>query len=442
MGTDSEAPAGLRAFFSVLSRDARSPTEVTTNIRKATWSRIGFAWLMAVVVSTVLSPVAALGWAGVMTAWELVLRPFIEDRTALPAAARSPEAGFAWLSAIHFVGGIAYTLFPASAWTSGEPIGMVLATAWICGSANHLMVYFSGNRWLLTACLAPLALCAALAPFSTLGFSLQATSASLALVALILAALIFGVDRQILLDSMARQVAARRAAEEENSAKSRFLADISHELRTPLNAVIGYAELIEEEPDSASTADDARKIQASARQLLNVMEVVIDLSRLESRAVELNRERADPAAALDHLRDVAPTLTAANSNRFVIADAPALGEADIDFARVHQCLLHLIANATRFTRNGVVEVSASRSADQRMLVFEIAATGDDTAADQKKRMLEAFAQRDGEDQASFEGGGLGLSLVRRLARLMGGDVEWRDLAGHGSLLLLRVRAEA
>lgn len=424
----------------MLARDAGDPVEVTANIRKATWSRIGFAWLMAAVASTVLSPLAAFSWAAFMTAWEAALRPAIEDRFALPAAARSHETGFTWLTTIHLVGGSAYTLLPASAWTSGEPIGMVLATAWICGSANHLMVYFWGNRRLLIACLAPLALCAALAPFSTHGFSVQATSATVALAALITAALIFGADRQILLDRMARQVAARRAAEEENSAKSRFLADISHELRAPLNAVIGYAELIEEESDNTTTADDARKIQASARQLLNVMEVLIDLSRLESRAVELHLERADGAAALDHLRDIAPTLTAANNNTLIIAEARALGEAEFDLGRVHQCLLHLIANSSRFTRNGVIEVSASRSADQKMLVFEIAASGDETAPDQKKRMLDAFAQIEGDDYASFESGGLGLALVRRLARLMGGDVVWRDIPGHGSLLLLRVRA--
>ncbi|MBY0563237.1 MAG: HAMP domain-containing histidine kinase [Hyphomonadaceae bacterium] len=437
MGNDSGALGGAK-ILEVLSRDQRAPAEVTASVRKGTWSRVGFTWLMALLASTVLSPVAALAWAAFMTAWELLLRPALEDKFALPAAVRSPNAGFAWLTAIHFVGGVSYTMFPVSVWTTGDPVGMVLATAWICGTANHLLVYFIGNRWMLAACLGPLALCATLAPLTTDGFSIEAAAAAAALVALLLAAAIFGADRLVLLDGMAKNLAARRAAEEENAAKSRFLADISHELRTPLNAVIGYAELLEEESPNSTIADDARKIQASAKQLLNVIEVVIDLSRLESRAVELELELVDASAALEHLREAVPALAAANNNRVLIADARSLGEAQLDLGRLHQCLLHLIANASRFIRNGVIEVSASRSADGKMLVFEIAATGDDVAPDQKRRVLEAFKQFDGDDPRSFESGGLGLSLVRRLARLMGGDVEWRD----GSLLLLRVRGSA
>ena len=173
------------------------------------------------------------------------------------------------------------------------------------------------------------------------------------LVFLVAAAGVFGHDRNVLLSVLAKQAVARMEAEQANAAKSKFLATMSHELRTPLNSVIGYAELIEEEGEGAN-ADDARKIRASARQLLGVIDVILDISKLESGAIQLDPDHVKVAAVLDEVREAAAPLAAVQHNTFSIREAGALGEAEIDHARVYQCLMQLVANAAKFTRDGKI----------------------------------------------------------------------------------------
>ncbi len=430
----------FRGIWRTPAHERATPSEATANIRKATWSRVGFAVVMALLATSIFSPLLALGWAGFMTAWELVLRPALEDRFALPAAQKSQRAGFAWLTAIHFVGGAAYTGFAVVAWQLGGTIGMVLATAWICGSANHLSVYFADNRSILLACIGPLALAAASAPFLTEGVSLHAAVSAAALTALVAASILFGLDRQLLMARLSRLDAARLAADQANEAKSRFLATMSHELRTPLNSVIGYAELIEEEGPDGAAAQDARKIRSSARQLLSVIDVILDLSKLESGLIELERERVDVAAVLSNLREAAPALAAINGNVFEIIEHEPLGEAALDLQRVHQCLRQLVSNAAKFTRDGRIEVSARRSPDGRMLIFQVSDNGIGIPADQQQRIFDAFVQLEADEARRYEGSGLGLALVRRLARLMGGDVSCESIPGKGAVFTLSVTA--
>jgi len=413
-----------------------SVDDVITNVRKATWARVGFAGVMAVLSLVAVPPLWALAWFGFLAAWELGIRIFLEDKLAIGA---QRERAIAWLAVIHCVGGTAFSIYPVITWASGEPVGMVLATAWICGSANHVFVYFTPNRVLTAACLTPLVLCAIIAPFTTDGFSIEALFAMATLLMLVLAAGMFGLDRRVLLGAIAKQTTARAAAEEANTAKSRFLATMSHELRTPLNAVIGYAELIGEESGKGPIADDADKIRASARQLLGVIDVILDLSRLESGAIELEREQVDADAVLAQLREAAPPLAALNGNTLTIESGP-LGQAEIDLRRVHQCLMHLVSNAAKFTKNGAIHISGARSsADGRVrLAFTVADTGIGIGPAQQARIFDPFEQADGDADRRFEGTGLGLTLVRRLAQLMGGGVSVESTPGKGSAFTLWV----
>jgi signal transduction histidine kinase len=412
--------------------------DVIANVRKATWARIGFAAVMAGLSLAVLPALFAVLWLAFIAAWELAIRIFIEDRFVQPAARRSQQAGFNLLAIVHFVGGAAFTSYAVLAWSTGEAIGMVLATAWICASANHVFVYFTPNRLLLTACLGPLAVFALAAPFTVAGFTLPALAASATLAALILSAGMFGLDRRVLLGTLAKHAAARVAAEQANTAKSQFLATMSHELRTPLNAVIGYAELIEEEAERGAIAEDATKIRASARQLLGVIDVILDLSKLESGAIELEREHAEIAAVIEQLREAVAPLATVNRNKITFRETSLLGSADVDQRRLYQCLLQLVSNAAKFTKDGEITVTASRTRDR--LVFEIADTGIGIAAAQQERIFDPFVQGEQDSSRRFEGTGLGLTLVRRLARLMGGDVTCESNPGKGSVFTLWVDA--
>ena len=416
--------------------------EVVANVRAATWSRTGFTGVMALLSLGMMPLWLGATWFGFAAAWEIALRPFLEDRLALPAAKRSAQAGFGWLAAINFIGAVTYTAYPVAVWATGVPVGMVLATAWICGSANHLFVYFSANRWLLLSCAGPLAVMSLSAPFMTDGLSIESAIGVSTLGALMLAACMFGLDRQVLLGNLAKHATARASAEQANAAKSQFLATMSHELRTPLNAVIGYAELIEEEAEKSPVAEDAGKIRSSARQLLGVIDTILDLSKLETGAIELRRERGLVSAVLQQLHEAAVPLAAANNNTLIVSEDGALGEAEIDHMRLHQCVMQLISNAAKFTRGGEIRVAARREAlgARDRLVFTVSDTGSGISAEDQARIFEPFVQADHGAARRNEGTGLGLTLVRRLARLMGGDVRCESTPGKGAIFTLWVEA--
>ena len=421
----------------------QSVEEVVANVRAATWSRTGFTGVMALLSLGMMPAWQTAAWFGFIAAWEVAVRPFLEDRLALPAAKRSEQAGFGWLAAINFVGAVVYTAYPVAVWATGVPVGMVLATAWICGSANHLFVYFSANRWLLLSCAGPLVVMALSAPLMTGGLSLEGGIGVSTLGALMLAACMFGLDRQVLLGNLARHATARASAEQANTAKSQFLATMSHELRTPLNAVIGYAELIEEEAEKGPIAEDATKIRSSARQLLGVIDTILDLSRLETGQIELRRERGLVSAVLQQLREAAAPLAMAGNNKLIVTNVEDLGEAEIDHMRLHQSLLQLVSNAAKFTRDGEIRIGARREAfgSKERLVFSVSDTGAGIAQEDQTRIFEPFVQGDSGAARRAEGTGLGLTLVRRLARLMGGDARCESTPGHGATFTLWIDAD-
>ncbi|MFT3728603.1 MAG: HAMP domain-containing sensor histidine kinase [Terricaulis sp.] len=415
--------------------------EVTHIIAKGTWTRIVFTWAMALLAGAALPLWLTLGWAVAVTLWELAARPLF-DRITAKLAHRSEPTAMAVLVVVNFVGGCLYASFPFVAFHTGTIIGVVFATAWICGAANHDFVYFSSHRSLLAATLAPLVLCSVAAPFVTNGFAPISAAAAITWLAMISAAGFHGRDRAFLTEMLAKQATARALAEQSNAAKSRFLATMSHELRTPLNAIIGYAELIEEDATEAASAD-AAKIRSSARQLLGVINVILDVSKLEAGAIELQRERFDVSEVLEQVREAALPLAAANGNTVTIQEAGALGEMDGDHARLYQCVMQLVSNAAKFTHNGEIRVVASRAiiAGQDTIRFQVIDSGIGIASDQQARIFEPFVQVESNDARSYEGAGLGLAFARRVANLMGGDVDCKSTPGAGSTFTLWVRTQ-
>jgi nitrogen-specific signal transduction histidine kinase len=410
---------------------------IVSVLHKAAWSRVAFSGAMALLSLPILPVLPALGWFAAIAAWEYGLRPTLERLFALPAAARDPAHGFAWLAAINFVGAVGFVVFPFMTWLNGEAYGAVLATAWLCATLNHAFVYFSGSRLVLLACLTPPAVCAIAAPIAHSPTPLT-FAAIAALLLMMIAGAVYGFDRQVLMANLARQGRAREAAEQANAAKSQFLASIGNELRTPLTAVIGYAELIEEDAGDTSVKTDAVKIRDAARQVLGVIDIILDVSKLEADALALRRERIELAAVLEHLREAAQPICAANGNSLVVTKDNELSTADIDHMRLHQCALQLVSNAAKFTRDGHIEVRARREAQNssERFVIEVLDTGHGVPEVDRERIFEAFER--GETTRRAEGAGLGLTLVRRLARLMGGDVRCEGRHGGGALFRLWV----
>jgi len=232
-------------------------------------------------------------------------------------------------------------------------------------------------------------------------------------------------------------------AEAANTAKTVFLANMSHELRTPLNAIIGYGEIISEDAGEAEVRDDARRVVAAGRHLLSLINDILDLSKVDAGHVELEVEAFDPSAlAKDTIETVRPLATERNVTLALDIQAN-LHQAQSDGFRIKQCLLNLLSNAVKFAEGGAVTLRLHREqvAGAYWLVFAVHDTGIGMSEEQMARLFQPFMQADASTARRFGGTGLGLTISRNYAQLLGGDIEVESAPGEGSTFTLRVLAE-
>ncbi len=239
--------------------------------------------------------------------------------------------------------------------------------------------------------------------------------------------------------------AARASAEAANLAKSQFLANMSHELRTPLNAVIGYSEILEEDcaarGDAESTKDAAR-IRAAAKHLLALINEILDLSKIEAGRMELTLAEVDLADLIHDAAETVRPLAEANGDALRVSIAPDLACLRVDAIKLKQCLLNLLSNAAKFTRNGEVRLRGERvraggREDVRLIVED---TGIGMSPEQVQRLFQPFVQGHAHIARDFGGTGLGLAITRRLTQLMGGDVTVASVEGAGSTFTITLPA--
>ncbi len=232
--------------------------------------------------------------------------------------------------------------------------------------------------------------------------------------------------------------AERASAVAANLAKSSFLAMISHELRTPLNAVIGYAEILEEDMRQAEmqqSIKDATRINTAGRHLLGIINEILDLSKIEVGALEIEKIDYSPIGILQEVADTISPMLQANGNVLAF-DGEPITKALGDPTRLRQCLLNLASNAAKFTQNGFVSLTMRQRGP--FLVFTVKDTGIGLSQAQLDRIFEPFVQADGSTTRKFGGTGLGLAITRNLARLLGGDVTVTSQLGEGSVFELSI----
>ena len=241
--------------------------------------------------------------------------------------------------------------------------------------------------------------------------------------------------------------AARDEAVEANAAKSRFLAMMSHELRTPLNAVIGYSEMLQEElvedGVTPTTLDDLNKIRSAGRHLLELINSVLDLSKIEAGKITLEISRFGVHQLVDYATSTTHPLVEANGNRLVVVVPDDIGTVESDLTRLRQVLLNLMSNAAKFTHQGVITLSVRREqapGQPEQLVFDVQDTGIGLTPEQQAQLFQAFVQADSATTRLYGGTGLGLVISRRLCQLLGGDVSVRSTPGQGSCFTARVLA--
>jgi signal transduction histidine kinase len=242
--------------------------------------------------------------------------------------------------------------------------------------------------------------------------------------------------------------AARAEAEEASQAKTRFLANMSHELRTPINAIMGYSDLLEAGvhgdlgPQQRSHME---RIKASSHHLMGLVNEILDLSKIEAGGLTIARTSIPLGPTIQEALDmVLPQARAKGidvTSEFGCADASYMGDAD----RTRQVLVNLLSNAIKFTETGgrIVNRCHIRSTgpdggppEQSWVAIEVEDSGVGIAADQLERIFEPFVQVDDRPTRQAGGTGLGLTISRQLARMMGGELTVRSRPGEGSCLTL------
>lgn len=250
------------------------------------------------------------------------------------------------------------------------------------------------------------------------------------------------------------QQLARKADELEriSAYKSEFLANMSHELRTPLNSMLILSSLLQQNREGHLTTKQvefAATIHGAGKDLLNLINDILDLSKIEAGQLELHAEEVQLADVMDELTRLFKPLADDRHLDFVTSVAAGTPEAlCADGQRLQQILKNLLSNAFKFTEQGGVSLQVEMlppeagRADVPMLGLTVSDTGIGIAADKHEQIFQAFQQADGSTSRKYGGTGLGLSISRQLALRMGGDIILRSEPGQGSVFTLRLPLDA
>lgn len=242
--------------------------------------------------------------------------------------------------------------------------------------------------------------------------------------------------QRLLAKSNAELESATEEAVQANQARARFIAIMTHEIRTPMNGVIGMAEILLSSDLTEEQKRSVMLIQESADLLLNMINNMLDLSKMEAGKMQLQEGIINMRLLLDHIiRLIEPK---ANENENAIsAFIDYRVESDLigDGGRIRQILLNLINNANKFTRNGKIEISIQlkeNRANLQVLHIEVSDTGIGIAPDQQNNLFQPYAQAEHPQHHEVEGTGLGLSICKSLVELMEGTIDLKSDTGKGS----------
>ncbi len=223
------------------------------------------------------------------------------------------------------------------------------------------------------------------------------------------------------------------------TSRSRFYASMSHELRTPINAVLGYSTLMLDGIYGAlneKQREGLERTHRAAKHLLELVNDVLDLSKIEAGRMELYLETFDVADLLANVDSTVRPLVQRNESTLEVRTAGELGSIHADLTRVRQILLNLLSNAGKFTEQGTVTLTARREDDA--VTFAVADTGIGMTDEQVGRLFQAFSQAEASTKTKYGGTGLGLAISRQFCRLMGGDLTASSVYGQGSTFMVRL----
>ncbi|MCL4867602.1 MAG: PAS domain-containing protein [Anaerolineae bacterium] len=235
---------------------------------------------------------------------------------------------------------------------------------------------------------------------------------------------------------------AKEKADAANRAKSTFLANMSHELRTPLTAIIGYSELLNEH---AAAANDTyapprlEKIKTSATHLVNIVNDILDLSKIEAGQMKLHLETFNVRQVIDTAIAMVQPILMENQNEITLKIADEIETMVGDQMKVRQILLNLLHNAAKFTKKGKIEITVRPDIiDPALFLFEIKDNGIGISPEQVNKIFQPFSQADDSTARRFGGTGLGLTISQYFCQMMQGNIMLSSQPGHGSCFTVRL----
>ncbi|MBN2104070.1 PAS domain S-box protein [bacterium] len=232
---------------------------------------------------------------------------------------------------------------------------------------------------------------------------------------------------------------AKQRAEAATKAKSEFLANMSHEIRTPMNAILGFTEIMAGKVKNDQILHYIQSIQTSGKTLLQLINDILDLSKIEAGKFELQYSALNIKNMFREVEQIFSFKIREKGLKFQLDIDPALPEALIlDEVRIRQILLNLVGNAVKFTSNGFIKLSAHKiytdgDHSKLDLYFSVADSGIGIHTKQQKNIFNAFEQQTGQDQAKYGGTGLGLTITKRLVDMMHGHIHLQSEPGTGTV---------